>query len=140
MIPTPQPQQELDKEALSDYLFKRAEEHQQRGFWDSSFECLYLVTVMNRGWHWDIHGRKSILKSRPTPVQWTDEEVMKEMEDAFDRGVAAAEETIDMKKHDTAIRKAERERVLCELLAYIHPDSRAGCVIKEKLESLRGEP
>lgn len=34
---------------------------------------------------------------------------------------------------------AERERVLCELLAYINPDSRAGCVIKEKLGSLRSE-
>ena len=43
------------------------------------------------------------------------------------------------KQHDAEIRKAERERVLCELLAYIHPDSRAGDVIKEKLESLRGE-
>jgi len=36
--------------------------------------------------------------------------------------------------------KKERERVLCELLAYIHPDSRAGCVIKEKLKELRGDP
>ena len=35
----------------------------------------------------------------------------------------------------------ERESTLCELLAYIHPDSRAGCVIKEKLKELRaGEP
>ena len=33
--------------------------------------------------------------------------------------------------------KKERERVLCELLAYIHPDSRAGCVIKDKIEFLR---
>ena len=39
--------------------------------------------------------------------------------------------------NDKAIRKAERERVLCELLAYIHPDSRAGCVIKDKIEFLR---
>ena len=49
-------------------------------------------------------------------------------------------------EHDTRSRplsselKKERERVLCELLAYIHPDSRAGCVIKDKIESLRGEP
>jgi len=35
---------------------------------------------------------------------------------------------------------SERERVLCELLAYIHPDSRAGDVIKEKLKELRGDP
>jgi len=30
-----------------------------------------------------------------------------------------------------------QEKLLCELLAYIHPDSNAGCVIKEKLEELR---
>jgi hypothetical protein len=31
----------------------------------------------------------------------------------------------------------EQEKLLCELLAYIHPDSNAGCVIKEKLAELR---
>ena len=43
-------------------------------------------------------------------------------------------------KHDTAIAAQAREKVLCELLAFIHPDSRAGCVIKEYLESLRRKP
>ena len=42
--------------------------------------------------------------------------------------------------NDAQVAKKERERVLCELLAYIHPDSRAGCVIKEKLKELRGDP
>jgi hypothetical protein len=33
--------------------------------------------------------------------------------------------------------KAAQEKILCELLAYISPDSHAGCVIKEKLAELR---
>ena len=54
------------------------------------------------------------IRSRPhtsTP-QWTDAEVMKEIQDAFDRGVAAAESTIDMQKHDTAIRNATLDKVI----------------------------
>ena len=55
-----------------------------------------------------IESVASIIRSRPhtsTP-QWTDAEVMKEIQDAFDLGVAAAESTIDMQKHDTSIRNA----------------------------------
>jgi transcriptional regulator of met regulon len=47
------------------------------------------------------------IRSRPAPSpQWTDEDVMKEIQDAFDRGVEAAELTIDMQKHNTTIRNA----------------------------------
>ena len=52
------------------------------------------------------------IRSRPAPAQWTNEEVMKEIEDAFDRGLAAAESTIDIQKHDTAIRNATLDDVL----------------------------
>lgn len=77
----------------------------------------------------------------PTPV-WTDTEVMKEIEDAFDRGIAAAEATIDMQQHDASIREDERERVLDELYKWsaeshgINP--REARWFREKIESLRG--
>jgi hypothetical protein len=59
-----------------------------------------------------FYGSK-IIRSRPVPSpQWTDEEVMKELQDAFDRGVVAAEETIDMQKHDTAIRNATLDAII----------------------------
>jgi hypothetical protein len=53
------------------------------------------------------------IRSRPAPApQWTDDEVMKEIQDAFDRGVEAAELTIDMQKHDTAIRNATLDAII----------------------------
>ena len=55
--PSPAAPDALDIEALKKYLFERAEEFQKRNQWDSSFECLYLVTVINRGYSYNRHGR-----------------------------------------------------------------------------------
>jgi hypothetical protein len=63
-------------------------------------------------------------RSRPTPAPaWTDDEVMKEIEDAFDRGIIAAEKTIDMQRHDNQIRQQAaskaREQVLDDFALWI---------------------
>ena len=67
---TPQPQYVLDREQLEKYMLSRAEEFQHRNEWDSSFECLYLMTVINRGWYWDTTGRHhvQICSNAPTPA------------------------------------------------------------------------
>jgi hypothetical protein len=65
-VETPRSPPEVDLEKLKDYLLARAEQFQQDKQWDSSFECLYVVTVINRGWYWDETGQHtvSILKER----------------------------------------------------------------------------
>lgn len=45
---------------LSEYMYARAEKLQNRGDFNSAFECLYFVTVINRGWYWDTTGRHRI--------------------------------------------------------------------------------
>lgn len=50
----------LDMNILEEYLLERAEKFQHINDWNSSFECLYLVTVLNRGWFWDKTGRHHI--------------------------------------------------------------------------------
>lgn len=71
---TDQPQYILDREELDKYMCSRAEEFQHRGDWNSAFECLYLITVINRGWYWDTTGRHhvQIRSNAPAPTARVD--------------------------------------------------------------------
>ena len=43
---------DLDIEKLCNYLFWRAEQLQHQNNYDGSFECLYVITCINRGYAW----------------------------------------------------------------------------------------
>jgi len=79
---------------LSKYMYARAEELQNRGDFNSAFECLYLVTVINRGWYWDTTGRHRIrftlesLKGHDAAIaQATREDVRKKVLDEVERAL-----------------------------------------------------
>ena len=67
--PTPTPP-EFDWEKVTKYLINRSEEFQRQENWESSFECLYFITVINRGWYWDKNGKRiSITPGSPSGAE-----------------------------------------------------------------------
>lgn len=96
-----QPKEQIvDMAQLEEYMLTRASEFQKRGFWDSSFECLYLITVLNRGYYWDTEGRKQIIRSRPhTPAQPT--EAQQRIDAAIKDLEKEIEDQKDLIKHTT---------------------------------------
>ena len=134
--PHPQPKDRtVDMQQLEEYLFKRASEFQKREFWVSSFEDLYLLTVLNQGYYWDTEGRKQILRATHAPAapaeRLCDECNIIELE----------ERLINLEQDLKDARKDEREQVLDVLEEFLNSDDHLSLFkweVREQIRYLRG--
>lgn len=55
----------VDMDKLEEYLTHRATEFQHRKEDGASFESLYLITILNRGYYWDKDGKTPVYFCEP---------------------------------------------------------------------------